>query len=118
MVFALAKDDHGLMVFATEAEAIAYCEGIDVEEGGWLFFANDGSPLEPHFSRPSHRGTFAVRSSEYSLRLAQSGTHLSLRDRLNEIASVEGMLGVSSVADVERLLTAGSKDDAPQAPRA
>ena len=117
MIFAFATDDRSLMVFVSEAEAIAYCEGIDVEEGGWLFFANDGSPLEPHFSRPSHRGTFSVESGEYTLRPAKPGNDLSLRERLSEIASVEGMPGISNIADVERLLTAGSRGDAPKTAR-
>lgn len=29
MIFALATDDRSLMAFATEAEATAYCEGVD-----------------------------------------------------------------------------------------
>lgn len=118
MVFALATDDHGLLVFATEAAAIAYCEGIDVEDGGWLFFANDGSPLEPNFSKPSQRGTFVVISGEYTLRPAKPSAYPPLRDRLHEVTSVQGIPGVSSVRDVERLLTIGSKGDASQATRA
>jgi hypothetical protein len=118
MVFALATDDRSLMVFATETEAIAYCEGIDVEEGVWLFFANDGSPLEPYFSRPSQRGRLVVVSGTYTLRPAKLGSLPALRDRLHEVTSVEGVPGISSIADVERLLTAGSKGDASQATRA
>ncbi|MFN9707660.1 MAG: hypothetical protein ACK53K_04400 [Burkholderiales bacterium] len=38
MIFALSTDDKTLMVFASETEATAYAEGIDVEDGGWLFF--------------------------------------------------------------------------------
>ena len=38
MIFAFDTDDRSLMVFSSEAEAIAYCEGVDVEEGGWSLF--------------------------------------------------------------------------------
>ena len=46
MVFALDKDDGGLFAFPSAAEAAAHCKGIDVEDGFWRFFAEDGSPLE------------------------------------------------------------------------
>jgi hypothetical protein len=118
MVFALAKDDRTLKVFATEADAISYCEGIDVEEGGWLFFANDGLPLEPHFSHPSRRGTWTVTSGIYSLRPSSIRVNPTLRDRLHEVVSVDGIPGISTIADVERLLTAGSSGDAPKTARA
>ena len=107
MIFALATDDHGLMIFATEADAVAYCEGIDVAEGGWEFFAADGAPLEAHFSQPASRGAVFVTSGEYTLRAA-GDTRPSLSERLNAVTYVEGMPGVVSVADVERLLTSRS----------
>ncbi len=37
MIFAFDTDDKGLMVFSSEEEAISYCKGIDVGEGGWEF---------------------------------------------------------------------------------
>jgi hypothetical protein len=37
MIFALATDENTLFVFASAVEAVAYCEAIDVEEGGWIF---------------------------------------------------------------------------------
>ncbi len=105
MIFALASDDHGLMIFATEADAVAYCEGIDVVEGGWEFFAADGAPLEAHFSQPASRGAVFVVPGKYTLRAA-GGTRPSLSERLDTVTYVEGMPGVASVADVERLLKA------------
>jgi hypothetical protein len=104
MIFALATDDHGLMIFATEADAVAYCEGIDVAEGGWEFFAADGAPLEPVFSQPASRGSVSVASGQYTLRRAEN-TRPSLSERINVVTYVEGIPGVGSVADVERLLT-------------
>src|SRR5205814_10458846 len=46
MVFALATDDGGLMAFPSAVDASSYCEGIDVKDAVWLFFPDDGSPLE------------------------------------------------------------------------
>jgi hypothetical protein len=43
------------MVFPEESAAIGYCEGWDVSEGGWLFFAADGCPMEPIFSEPASK---------------------------------------------------------------
>ena len=111
MVFALGTDDGELMVFPTAAEAVSYCEGIDVEDGGWLFFAGDGSPLEAQFERPNERGTFTVRSGTYALRPAIGSSHQPLQARFPEVRSVEGG-GVSTVAEVERLLASGGGDRA------
>jgi hypothetical protein len=38
MIFAFATDDRTLLAFQSESEAIAYAEGVDVEDGVWLFF--------------------------------------------------------------------------------
>jgi hypothetical protein len=105
MIFALATDDNGLMIFATEVDAVAYCEGIDVAEGGWEFFAADGTPLEPVFEQPASRSAVLITSGKYTLRT--SGKTLpSLIDRIGIVTSVEGMPGLVSVADVKRALTA------------
>ena len=79
-MFALATDDGGLMAFPSTDDAEAYCEGIEVENGVWLFFADDGSPLEARFRRPTN-GT-------YVLLRAVSG--LWLQERLSKVQSVEG----------------------------
>src|SRR6266498_1398186 len=50
MIFAFATDDRTLFVFPNEAKACSYAEGIDVEDGVWLFFAEDGTPLVPAFA--------------------------------------------------------------------
>lgn len=105
MLFAFATDDRSLEVFASEAEAVASCEGADVASSGYLFFAGDGSPLEPVFSEPAVIGSFVVTHGRYSLR-ACSGAHL--RDVLPRVSVVEGPTGIQSVADVARVLTSHS----------
>ena len=87
MVFALATDDGGLIGFRDAREAEAYCEGLDVGDGVWLFFAEDGSPLEARFTRPNRRGAFTV-SGKYTLQRALSGRWL--QERLAEVKTVEG----------------------------
>ena len=104
MIFALSTDDRTLSVFATAAEAIGYCEGIDVEDGIWLFFANDGTPLEPRFTQPNRRGRILVRSGTYILEPASAGVHLC--DAIEGVAAVEGS-GMSSLEDVRRHLHCG-----------
>ena len=49
MLFALDKDDGTLIAFASAAEAAAHCKAVDVQDGYWRFFADDGSPLDARF---------------------------------------------------------------------
>jgi hypothetical protein len=43
MVFALDMDDGGLLAFPSTTEAVAHCKGVDVEDGFWRLFSEDGS---------------------------------------------------------------------------
>lgn len=108
MVFALATDDHTLMVFPNESEAVAYCEGIDVEEGVWAFFDNEGQPLEAVFTQSNFRAGFVAGSGTYAFRAAPSA--LSLSQRLHEVRAVEGVEKLNTVADIERFLARRSKE--------
>ena len=90
MIFAVSTDDRSLMTFATEAEAIAYCEGLDVEAAIWLFWNNRGEPLEAHFSVPNKRGFFGVASGVYSLVPAHPDHHAVLDEALEEVVAFEG----------------------------
>jgi hypothetical protein len=77
MIFALATDEKSLLVFPTPEEAIAYCEGIDVEAGVWLFWNENGLPLQPEFLAPNHHGRFSVSNGFYRLLETQSGNSLA-----------------------------------------
>ena len=110
MVFALATDDGGLMAFPSAQEAEVHCEGIDVGDGVWLFFADDGSPLEARFERPNRRGLFTV-SGTYKLQRALSGRWL--QERLAEVKYVQGG-GLTDIAELtETLKVNRSKRIAP-----
>jgi hypothetical protein len=110
MVFALATDDHTLRVFPSEIEAVAYCEGIDVEAGVWAFFDNEGQPLDAVFTKPNSRAGFVVASGTYVLRRASLAASVSLAQRLHEVRAVEGVEKLKTVADVKRFLALRSKE--------
>jgi len=76
MIFALATDERTLLVFASAREAMAHCEGIDVEDGVWRFWDRRGDPLQARFSQPNRRGSFSVANGEYSLESTPGGQHL------------------------------------------
>ena len=110
MVFALATDHGGLTAFPSAREAEAHCEGLDVGDGVWLFFAEDGSPLEARFERPNRRGLFTV-SGTYTLQRALSGRWL--QEQLAQVKSVAGC-GLTTVAElVETLKVNRGKRAAP-----
>ena len=60
MIFAVETEERTLRVSKDEAEAVAACDGLDVEAAVWLFWSNDGMPLEPVFTTPNKRGIFRV----------------------------------------------------------
>lgn len=86
MIFALATDEATLLVFPDAQGVLAYCEGIDVEDGAWRFWAHDGSPLQADFVVPNQRGRFAVTSGAYRLVAADAGDDLP--------AAMDGIRGI------------------------
>jgi hypothetical protein len=98
MVFALDTDDGGLLAFPSAAEAVAHCKGIDVEDGYWRLFAEDGSPLAARFDRASGS---AIAAGPYTLERAMSGRWL--QELLAQVESVSGC-GLATVAQVVELL--------------
>jgi hypothetical protein len=101
MVFALDRDDGKLHAFPSAAEAAAHCNGIDVKDGFWLFFAEDGSPLEARFERLDQTGESAAITGAYILQRALSG--LWLQERLGQVTAVEGC-GLTTVAELVETL--------------
>ncbi len=107
MIFAYATDDQTLISFASEQDAVAYAEGIDVEDGIWLFFSDSGAALEPIFSMPNQRGGLVVASGRYSLHPAGEPSAPDLHGLLHEVAHVEGEL--PSIEAVRRFLARVAK---------
>jgi hypothetical protein len=101
MVFVLDTDDGGVLAFPAAAEAVAHCKGIDVKDGYWLFFDEDGSPLEARFERLNPAGDSVQFSDVYVLQRAMSG--LWLQERLAKVMRMEGC-GLSTVAELVETL--------------
>ncbi|HUQ27177.1 MAG TPA: hypothetical protein VM051_01205 [Usitatibacter sp.] len=97
-VFALDKDSGQLLVLSSPVEAPGHCKPVDVQDGFWFFFAEDGSPLEPRFDLPDDPDELP---GPYSLERAMSG--LWLQERLALITSVNGG-GLTDVDDVAEML--------------
>lgn len=101
LAFALDRDDGRLLVFPSPVEAGAHCKGIDVKDGFWLFFAEDGSPLEARFEQLNQSVDSPDLPGPYILQRAMSGRWL--QERLASVRTVEGC-GMTSVADLVEAL--------------
>jgi hypothetical protein len=101
MVFALDTENGGLLVFPAAAEAAAHCKGIDVKDGFWLFFSDDGSPLEARFERLNHPGDSAPSVGSYTLQRPMSGRWL--QERLSQVVKVDGC-GLGTVTELVETL--------------
>ena len=100
MIFVAETEERCLFVFASEAEAVARCEGLDVEAAIWLFWDADGVPLEPDFIVPNVRGRFWVGNGSYRLVKASPDHHANLAEALDEIVLMEPNLFFSSLEAV------------------
>jgi hypothetical protein len=100
MVFALDRDNGALVAFPSPLETDALCKRIDVRDGFWLFFADDGSPLEARFEH-ANQSDEALDPGPYALERPMSG--LWLQERLEQVATVRGC-GLTTVAAVVETL--------------
>ena len=86
MIFALATDENTLLVFTSVTDAMTYCEGIDVEDGGWSFWDHVGRALDAEFQIPNHRDGFTVGNGSY--RLVPVADKATLGDSLTSIGKI------------------------------
>ena len=100
MIFAIETEERSLMAFLSEAEAVAYCESLDVEAAVWLFWNDRGDPLEPRFSVPNKRGLFVVRNGVYSLVSAGPDHHAILDEAIDEVLTFVGPAPFNSAEGV------------------
>jgi len=103
MVFALDKDSGELLALPSPLDAPAHCKPIDVKDGYWLFFAEDGSPLEAWFDDPAAAEVSPEAPGEFALERAMSG--LWLQERLDRVTSVKGC-GLTTLEAVAETLRA------------
>lgn len=96
------------MAFADQAEAVAYCEGLDVEAAVWLFWNDRGEPLEPQFSVPNKRGIFGSSNGTYSLVPASPSHHAHLSEALDEVLNFEATAPFDSIQGVRAYLENGN----------
>jgi len=101
MMFALDRDNGELIALSSPVEADAHCKPIDVKDGFWLFFAEDGSPLEARFELAKQSEDSADSSGAYALHRPMSG--LWLQERLAQVVTVSGC-GLTSIADLVETL--------------
>ena len=71
------SEDGGLRVAESESQAVAECEGIDVQSSVFWFFDQNGRPLLPVFDKPVSEKRFlwffkAVDSGEYHLEVGDA----------------------------------------------
>lgn len=107
LMFAAETEECRLFVFASEADAIAQCEGLDVEAAVWLFWATDGTPLEPDFITPNRRELFRVANGSYRLVEASPDHHADLAEALDVILSMEPNPFFSSLEQVRAHVAGG-----------
>ncbi len=103
VTYVFATDDGSLDSFQTQAEAIASAEGVDVEDGVYRFFAENGAELLPVFTTPNKRGSFTVPSGTYVL-VPSSDTSTVLPGLVSQIRSYEGLIK----SQLELLATLGA----------
>ena len=97
MVYALDKDNGSLLAFPSAAAASAHCKGVDVEDGYWLFFSQDGTPLEARFERGNQAANPGAVVGTYTLQRAVSGRWL--QELLAQVRTVEGC-GITTIAEL------------------
>ena len=100
MVFALDRDNGGLLAFSSPVETDAQCKRIDVRDGFWLFFDDDGSPLEARFEHVQSDDSVDSPGA-YTLERPMSG--LWLQERLAQVVTVKGC-GLTTVAELVETL--------------
>jgi len=103
MIFVFDNDDKSLEIFPSEKDAIAACEGIDVEESPCVFWNNEGQALKAVFTKPNEKGSFSVVSGLYHLESNPSGKPLI--NVLEQVSYVEGKSPLNSIESVRQHLT-------------
>jgi hypothetical protein len=101
MIFAAETEERSLHVFPDAETAACYCEGLAVEATLWVFWDDDGSPMEPQFTIPNKRGLFTGKNGIYHLVPRISGQQTFLQEALAQIRNVIGEFPFTSVHAVQ-----------------
>jgi hypothetical protein len=105
MIFAAETEERSLHVFHDADTAASYCEGLAVEATLWLFWDDDGTPLEACFTIPNKRGLFTAQNGLYHLVPAGPGAQGTfLHEAIEQIRHVIGEFPFTSVRAVQDYL--------------
>ncbi|HYD77153.1 hypothetical protein [Ramlibacter sp.] len=102
MIFALCASRRTLLVFGSDAEAIAHAEDVDLQAGGWQFFDASGAPLQVVTAGDHPRCFFVAPDTLY---LRPAGGSVQLEQLLGEVDVVQGPPSLGDVAAVRAYLT-------------
>jgi hypothetical protein len=108
MIFAAETEERSLHVFPDAETAASYCEGLAVEATIWLFWDDDGAPLEPQFTIPNKRGLFTATNGLYHLVPGRGEAQTFLHEALEQIRQVVGEFPYTSVKAVQDHLNRSS----------
>ena len=100
-MFALDRDNGELLALTSPVETDTHCKPIDVKDGFWLFFDDDGSPLEARFEHANQSENSADPPGAYALERPMSG--LWLQERIAQVVTVKGC-GLTTVAELVETL--------------
>lgn len=104
MIFAAETEERSLHVFPDALTAASYCEGPHVEATVWLFWDDNGAPLQPQFTIPNKRGLFTAKNGIYHLVPVLGNHRPALIDSLSQIRQVIGEFPFTSVQSVRDYL--------------
>ena len=103
MIFVIA-DDKSLDVFDNVEAIQGACEGVDVENGVYRFFGDNGRPLKPRFIIPNEKGQSWVVSGRYDL-IEDVDNKTTLMDNMNSSLSLENNMHFKTKEEIKRFLT-------------
>jgi hypothetical protein len=109
MIFALETNTQALDVFPDETAAISCCEGIDVEDGIWIFWDDGGIALFAEFVEPNKRKGLWVTNGTYHLVQNPEMAQTPLLEALEHIAAVEGQPPFNTITSIKQYLISRSR---------
>ena len=109
MIFAFETDAQTLDVFSDETAAISYCEGIDVANGIWIFWDDEGIPLLVEFTVPNKREGLWLTNGTYHLAPNPEITQTPLLEALEHIVAINGQPPFNTVSAIKQYLTSRSR---------
>jgi hypothetical protein len=120
MIFIFAED-RTLQVVNGLEEVRRNCEGIDVENRVYRFFDENGSQLEPRFTKPNKKGRLLgilswVESGEFELIPSSNVDEQEIFLSLLETSEMESNPGFKTLDDVKDYLQSRARQSGHEGP--